>query len=143
MRYRRPMLRQSGCITTTLLVSLLAQQAPPTIRSRTTLVPIDVRVVDASANPITDLKRDDFVIEEDGVRQDIKLFETRTLTAEPPSAETAASALLPLRRDLAPGAPSGAANQRVFLIALKFVKVIAYDYASDLTGSALVTIALK
>jgi hypothetical protein len=43
------------------LLSLMmtpAQQAPPTIRSRTTLVPVDVRVVDAKGNPITDLKRE-------------------------------------------------------------------------------------
>jgi hypothetical protein len=53
------MARLVGCITTLAAISLLAQQQPaPTIRSRTTLVPIDVRVVDLSGNPVTDLKKD-------------------------------------------------------------------------------------
>jgi hypothetical protein len=36
--------RLVGCITTALAASLLARQRPtPTIRTRTTLVPVDVR----------------------------------------------------------------------------------------------------
>jgi VWFA-related protein len=98
------MTRSIACITT--LVALLfpaqpqapapAAQQPPTIRSRTTLVPVDVRVVDAKGNPVTDLRKDDFVVEEDGVRQEIRLFETRALTPRPPSAGPP-----PLRRAIA------------------------------------------
>ena len=64
------MARSVGCITTVVAVSLLAQQPPPTIRSRTTLVPIDSRVVDLNGNPVTDLKKEDFTVQEDGIRQE-------------------------------------------------------------------------
>src|SRR5689334_2767061 len=66
-----------------LLMALLAQQ-PPTIRSRTTLVPVDVRVVDRDGTPVTDLKKEDFTVLENGVRQDVRFFDTHALTAEAP-----------------------------------------------------------
>ena len=76
------MAQSVGAITTVLAVSLLAtdkhrptrlsaaQQAPPTIRSRTTLVPIDIRVVDLNGKPVSDLKKEDFIVQEDGVRRE-------------------------------------------------------------------------
>jgi hypothetical protein len=81
-------------ITTTAAILLLGravlepplhgQQAPPTIRSRTTLVPIDIRVVDLSGNPVKDLKEEDFTVQEDGIRQEIRLFDAHALTSEAP-----------------------------------------------------------
>lgn len=69
--------------------ALTAQQAlpqhptgQPTFRSRVTMVPIDVRVVDGDGHPITDLKPEDFTILENGTRQQIRHFSTVTLTAE-------------------------------------------------------------
>lgn len=148
--------RLVGCITTALAVSLLAQQQapPPTIRSRTTLVPVDVRVVDLNGNPVTDLTKEDFTVLEDGVRQDIRLFDTHALTPEAPQPGGP-----PLRK--APGAdePVRAQNQRIFLFvfgrgrlqwpdkgidsAIKFVRgrllpqdrvaVLAYNRATDFT----------
>jgi VWFA-related protein len=55
---------------------------PPIFRTRVTMVPIDVRVVDSRGRPITDLTADDFTIAENGVRQQIRHFSTVTLTAE-------------------------------------------------------------
>jgi VWFA-related protein len=46
-----------------------------TLRSGVILVPVDVRVVDAKGNPITDLTRADFQVFEDGVPQEIAHFE--------------------------------------------------------------------
>jgi VWFA-related protein len=149
------MARSVGCITTVVALSLLAQQQPPpTIRSRTTLVPVDVRVVDLNGNPVTDLKKEDFTVEEDRVRHEIRLFDTHALTAEPPEPGRPA-----LRRAQAADAPIRAQNQRIFLFvfgrgrlqapdkgidsAIRFVRerllpqdrvaVLAYNRATDFT----------
>jgi VWFA-related protein len=107
------MARSVGGITTILAISLLAQQPrqpPPTIRSRTTLVPIDIRVVDLSGNPVKDLKKEDFTVLEDGIRQEIRLFEAHALTAEAPRPGRPA-----LRKAQSADAPPAAQNQRIFL----------------------------
>jgi VWFA-related protein len=89
-------------------------QTPPTIRSRTTLVPVDVRVVDEKGNPVTDLTRDDFIILEDGRPQEIRVFEKHALTAQPqPPGAPALGA--PLLRTAAAAATLSAQNQRMFL----------------------------
>jgi VWFA-related protein len=54
-------------------------QGTSQFRSGVTLVPLDVRVVDAKGNPVTDLKAADFTIYEDDARQEIAHF----LTIEP------------------------------------------------------------
>jgi hypothetical protein len=105
--------RSVGCITTALGLSLLTQQPPTTIRTRTTLVPVDVRVVDTAGNPVTGLNKEDFTVEEDGVRQEVRLFETHVLTPETPT-----GAALPLRRALTGEAGPAIPNQRVFLFVL-------------------------
>jgi VWFA-related protein len=102
-----------------LLMALLAQQPqPPTIRSRTTLVPVDVRVVDRDGKPVTDLKKEDFTVLENGVRQDVRFFDTHTLTAESPRPGP-----LDLRKtitadSITPDSPFHAQNQRIFLFVL-------------------------
>src|SRR5580765_4288880 len=50
------------------------QQPPLAYRTRTTLVPIDVRVLDKNGKPVTDLTEKDFIVFEDGIRQDIRTF---------------------------------------------------------------------
>jgi len=89
-------------------------QVPGAFKSRITLVPIDVRVVDRRGRPVTDLTRADFQVFEDGRLQDISDFEHVALTPE-----TAARALgdaPALRRAVGPdlAAPTG----RVFLFVL-------------------------
>jgi len=86
---------------------------PPSFRSRITIVPVDVRVLDRDGKPVTDLTQADFTLLEDGVPQTIRHFSTRALSAEAPSTE----APLPLRKATAADDLS-AQNRRVFLILL-------------------------
>ena len=68
--------------------SALAQNAPPprpqapTFRSRATLVPLDVQVLDSGGQPIADLTAADFTVLEDGVPQHISHFLVQHLAAE-------------------------------------------------------------
>lgn len=101
------------CLTTVLASALLAQQQPPTIRSRTTLVPVDVRVIDAAGNPVTDLKKEDFTVLENGTTQEIRLFEANGLVPQPASEATP----LLRTRAIAEAAPQPQ-NRRVFLFVL-------------------------
>ena len=55
-------------------------QVPGAIRSRITLVPLDVRVLDKDGRPVTDLRESDFTVLEDGVPQKIGHFAFHTLT---------------------------------------------------------------
>jgi VWFA-related protein len=89
-------------------------QQPPagSFRSRITIVPLDVRVLDRSGKLITDLKQDDFTIVEDGVTQTISHFAVQSLTADAASP----AAPLPVRRDMT--APMAPQNHRVFLVVL-------------------------
>jgi hypothetical protein len=38
-------------------------------------VPVDVRVVDSKGDPVTDLKKEDFTVTEDGIPQQVRLFD--------------------------------------------------------------------
>lgn len=91
------------------------QQRPPaSFRSRITMVPVDVRVLDRNGKPITDLTQADFAITENGVPQDIRHFSTQALIAETPAPGAAAPPAL----RLAGGPDIAAQNKRVFLIML-------------------------
>ena len=61
-------------------------QVPGTIRVRVTLVPVDVRVTDTEGRPVLDLTKDDFVVLENGVRQQVSHFSQEVLTASEPAA---------------------------------------------------------
>jgi len=55
--------------------SATAAQAPqPSFRGGVAMVPVDVRVLDANGKPVTDLRQDEFIVEEDGARQAISIF---------------------------------------------------------------------
>ena len=63
----------------TLLALLAMWQVPaagrqPTFRSATELVSLNVAVTDAKAQPVPGLSAEQFVILEDGVRQEVKFF---------------------------------------------------------------------
>ncbi len=62
-------------------IALFAQNA--TFTTETKLVIVDLTVKDKSGRPITNLKKDDIEIFEDGVRQDIGVFELQKLSGEP------------------------------------------------------------
>src|SRR5436853_559153 len=87
-------------------------QDQPTFRGGTTLVPVDVRVLDRTGKPITDLTQADFTIFENGVRQDIRHFSTQSYTPETPAAGSAPTPRRAVTDDIAPQ------NRRVFLIVL-------------------------
>lgn len=88
------------------------QAQAPVFRAETSLVPLDIRVLDRNGKPVVGLKASDFTIVEDGAAQTVSHFSPVTLDADPPPGDAA-----PLRRavpdDRAPLAPQ---TRRVFLI---------------------------
>lgn len=90
-------------------------QAPapqPVFRSGTSLVPLDVRVLDRQGRPVTDLREADFSIAEDRVPQEIRHFSVQQLTPERDEPEG------PLVRRHVQSAELAPRNYRVFLIYL-------------------------
>jgi VWFA-related protein len=102
------------CAGTGLGAGPQSAQDPPRqpFRTRITMVPLDVRVVDANGRPITDLKAEDFTILEDGVLQQVRHFSTSTLTPRPALAGT-----VRLQR-VADGGALPVQERRVFLLML-------------------------
>jgi len=88
------------------------RQAQGAFRGRVVLVPVDVRVLDADGNPVTDLTQDDFTVLENGRPQKIGHFSTQAFTAAAPGAETAPV----LRRNA--GLETTPVTYRTFLIVL-------------------------
>ena len=99
-------------VALTTLLQAFAQQPPATFRSRISVVPVDVRVVDADGKPIANLKAEDFTILEDGRPQEIRHFSEYALAAAQP--EPGAT---PAFRGQ-PGAELAIPTQRVFLVVL-------------------------
>ena len=65
-----------GCLVVLLLSQSNARaQDDETLRSETSLVQLNIGVVDRQGRGITSLSRNDFAVYEDGVRQEIKTFE--------------------------------------------------------------------
>src|SRR5438552_609411 len=63
-----------------------AQQPQVTYRTRTTLVPIDVRVIDRDGKPVTDLTQEDFTVYENNALQKISHFSAQALVPQQVSA---------------------------------------------------------
>src|SRR5215212_6136903 len=77
MRYAKPFY-QTVVLTFLVFVALLparAQDVDEVIRTETSLIQLNVGVVDKQGRAITSLTRDDFVVYEDGVKQSIQRFE--------------------------------------------------------------------
>ena len=87
-------------------------QPPGTIRTRITMVPLDVRVVDRNGKPVTDLKQEDFTIIENGRPQDIRHFSVQPLAPDPAAITTAVELRKMPAADLTPQ------KRRVFLLLL-------------------------
>src|SRR5579863_1954738 len=92
---------------------LLAQQAPVTFTSSTTLVIIDVTVKDKAGKVVEDLKKGDFAVTEDGKPQQIAVFDFQKLDIDvppppvPATKPAAAAAATPAK----PASISGAVMQ--------------------------------
>jgi VWFA-related protein len=67
------------------------------------LVPVNVHVVDRSGRPVTDLKREDFTVLEDGVPQQVRSFALQALEA----GTALPGAALALRKGIAPAPQHG------------------------------------
>ena len=91
-------------------------KVPGAFTSRITLVPVDVRVLDSKGRPVTDLRRDEFEIFEDGRAQEIGAFEHIAFAAEPAAVSHEAEAGPALRRAVGPDIPPP--SGRVFLFML-------------------------
>ena len=90
-------------------------------RAGVTMVPIDVRAVDRSGKPVTDLTPSDFTILEDGVSQPLAHFSTQAFTPSGPVERR--FTLEPVAAAAVPAAPSTQASippqtSRVYLIVL-------------------------
>ena len=86
------------------------QQQPPTFRSGTTVVEVDVMVRDGKGRFVEDLRPEDFEVTEDGVRQEISAIYRVVGPNEPATAPGAEPAALP-----ALPAPSPQQVQRVIV----------------------------
>jgi VWFA-related protein len=73
----------AGLVAHAPFLSRLTAQQVPTFRSETKLVIVDLTAKDKSGKAITNLTKNDVEILEDGVRQDIAIFEPQKLDAEP------------------------------------------------------------
>lgn len=56
-------------------ITSIAQEVEDVVRTETSLVQLNVGVVDKQGRPVTSLTRNDFVVYEDGVKQSIQYFE--------------------------------------------------------------------
>ena len=158
------MVRLCAAIVVGLLASAVAQQPPaqqsppqqpPAFKSRVSVVPVDVRVVDRNGKPITGLTAADFTVTEDGAPQKIVHFSFQELSA----ATSAVTDTPPLDFRKPLGETVAPQTKRIFLIVLgrgrqvgpvkgveaarKFIKerllpqdqvaVLAYNRATDFT----------
>src|SRR5690348_15414275 len=98
-----------GFLATAGALAAQSPQAPPVFRSATSLVPIDVRVVDRAGDPVTNLKASDFTVLENGVRQEIRHFSTQSLAAQ-------TAGVAPAVHPATDPAPLGSQTRRIFLI---------------------------
>jgi VWFA-related protein len=84
----------------------------PVFRAGAILVPIDLRVLDRSGRPVTDLKTDELEVFEDGVPQEIKHFSVQSLAADASDNAGRPTRRQPLSPAIAPQ------SHRVFLIVM-------------------------
>ena len=112
-----PFHRFASVLILVCLSTLGRAQQPPqdqrqTFRSRITVVPVDIRVVDRDGKPVTDLKRDDFIVTEDGVPQKIVHFSFQELAASARPADDELPVRKPTNESIAPQ------PQRIFLLVM-------------------------
>ncbi|HZM52524.1 MAG TPA: VWA domain-containing protein [Vicinamibacteria bacterium] len=70
-----------------------AQPPPATFPSKVELITVDAVVLDAQGHPVSGLKREDFILEEDGRPQEISSFEAFVAAPPPATKATAPPAL--------------------------------------------------
>jgi len=100
-------------------------QNPGAFRSSIELVPLDVRVLDRSGNPVIDLKQADFLVKEDGALQAIRHFSTHALIAEAPAPGAKPVSRSPTSLGLTPQ------SARTFLLVLGRGRLQVLDQSID------------
>ncbi len=98
------------------LARLSGQDGPqkPSFRTAVALVPVDVSVVGRDGRPVLDLKKEDFIVLEDGVPQKIEHFSLENIVGEP--TKTLAGDTI-VRRNV-PVLELAPQERRVFLVVL-------------------------
>jgi VWFA-related protein len=89
------------------------QPRPPAIRTGTNVVRVDVTVLDKRGEPVTDIKAEEFEIEEDGVEQPLQSFQLVKASGFPDSTDEHS---LPIRSPEHARAEAAREDVRVFLI---------------------------
>src|SRR5258708_39706252 len=84
-------MRQVCCVIAILLAASYGAAQAPVFRTSTRLVQVNVVVHDSHGQPVSDLKKEDFTIDEQGKPQQIRFFSMAS--ADGPTASSAA--LLP------------------------------------------------
>ena len=114
-----------------------APQTPPVFRGSTTLIPVDVRVIDRDGKPVTDLRQSDFTVAEEGVRQDIRHFSTHAFTADDLTPQNRRVFLIVLARGKLQQPAKGVDGMLHFvrekLLPQDHVAVLAWNRATDFT----------
>lgn len=141
------------CATGPVAFAGQGTQIPGTIRSRVTLVPLDVRVLDRDGRPVTDLRVEDFTILENGIPQTVSHFAPERLAPDltampdtPDLRKAGDDVLTPARRRtfllvMGRGRMTGPSRELDALIAFvrsrllpqDQVAVLAYNRATDFT----------
>jgi VWFA-related protein len=97
-----------ACIRLTVLLAVCllcpGQQQPPTFRAQTTLVEFTVAALDSKGNPVTDLKKEEITLTENGQSREVAFFHFDGGTAEPPP-RTLPPGTFSNRADYTPGPP--------------------------------------
>ena len=88
------------------------QPRPPVFKAGTSQVRVDVTVVDRKGDPITDLKKEDFDVREDGIPQSIDTLKLIQATGAAPDDDTS----LPIRSPEHAAAEAARDDIRVFVI---------------------------
>jgi VWFA-related protein len=90
-------------------------QTPPVFRGGTTIVPLDVKVLDKNGKPVTNLTQSDFTVYEDNVKQDIRSFSAQRFTPQPVPAGDEPALIRVARPD-----PLEPQTRRTFLLVLGY-----------------------
>ena len=130
----------SALITATVLLALMAQAQTPAPKFRTTtrLVELSVSALDKKGQPVTDLKLEDFTIEEGGKVRPIAFFKYEGGPSTEPNALPLPAGLFTNRVEFTPGPPRNItallldelntpvqSSMRVRAMAMKYLKALA------------------
>jgi VWFA-related protein len=123
--------RISPAVAALLLTAQVTAQDAPTFRSETNLVVVDVYAKDKSGKPVTNLKKEDFTILENGKPQSISVFELQQLDSETlPVIEEKPRTLITRNDPTPPAKPPVAPAQGSVRYQNKRLMILFFDFSS-------------